>query len=224
MRNEAASARLRTWLVRRAEETAYADASPSLKRIVPLFTRPGDRELFRLEHPTVTTSDTGIVNASVGDVRMADFNRRMYRSPSVSIREQTGTNENIDFGLCVHDFLDMITRASPGCEWARYFGRIDNDMNADEVQRMSVEYPFVIYMFNGWQLAYRGCVYWYNSIVDAFTRWLHILAVDGRDSPAVPFAAAFRASIYAELMRFVVHAQEPVVAAGVVRGAPAFIV
>lgn len=224
MRNEAASARLRTWLVRRAEQTAYADASPSLRRIVPLFMRPGDRELFRLEHPTVTTSDAGIVNASIGDVRMADFNRRMYRSPSTCIREQTGANENIDFGLCVHDFLDMITRASPGCEWARFFGRFDADMNVTEVQRLSIEYPFVVYVFNGWQLAYRGCVYWYNSIVDAIVRWLHILAVDGPECPAVPFAAASRASVYAELLRFVVHGQEPIVASEAMRGAPAFLV
>lgn len=223
-RDADAAARLRRWLVRRSEQTVYRDPAPSLKRlVVRLHMRPGDRELYRLQHPTVTTSDAGIVAASVGDTRMSDINRRVHLTPSACIREHVDrTPETLEFGICAHDFIDMLTRGSPGCEWAQHYGRFAVEMNVDEVQRMSSMHPFLVHMFNGWQLAYAGCVRWYNSFVDAFVAWLRILDTDGAASASTVFAAAARGDIYAELRRYVLRGLEPTTTADV-QAAPMFI-
>lgn len=224
VRDEEAAARMRRWLVRRSEQTVYRDPAPSLKRlVVRLHMRPGDRELYRLQHPTVTTSDAGIVAASVGDTRMSDINRRVHLTPSACIREHVNrTPETLELGICAHDFIDMLTRGSPGCEWAQHYARFSLEMDANEVQRMSSMHPFLVYMFNGWQLAYAGCVRWYNSFVDAFVAWLRILDTDGAASQSTVFAAAARADIYNELRRYVLRGLEPTTAADV-QAAPMFI-
>lgn len=224
-RDPDAAARLRRWLVRRSEQTVYRDPAPSLKRLmVRLHMRPGDRELYRLQHPTVTTSDAGIVASSVGDARMADINRRVHLTPSGCIREQVDrVPETLEFGLCAHDFIDMLTRGSPGCEWARHYGRVAVEMDVDEVQRMSNMQPFVVYLFNGWQLAYAGRVLWYNSFVDAFVAWLRVLDAAEPSAVSPVFAAAARSEIYAEMVRYVLRGLEPTTAADV-QAAPMFFV
>jgi hypothetical protein len=226
-RDPAAAARLRQWLLRRSEQTVYRDAAPSLKRLlIRLHMRPGDRELYRLQHPMVTASDAGIVADSLGDTRMSTINTRMYLSPSSCIRDQLMTPgpETAELGLCVHDFLDMLTQGSAGCEWARNYGRIDVEMNADEVQRLSCTHPFVVRLFNAWQLVYDGHVYWYNSIIDSIVAWLRVLAAVGHHSLSPTFRAAAAAPLFAELVEFVVDGREPARPADVLGGAPSFIV
>ena len=226
-RDPAAAARLRQWLLRRSEQTVYRDAAPSLKRLlIRLHMRPGDRELYRLQHPMVTASDAGIVAASLGDTRMASINTRMYLSPSSCIRDQlmAPPPETVELGLCVHDFLDMLTQGSPGCEWSRNYGRIDVEMDADEVQRLSSAHPFVVRLFNAWQLVYDNHVYWYNSIIDALVAWLRVLMAIGPNSLSPTFRAAAAAPLFCELVDFVVAGREPARAPEAVGGVPSFIV
>jgi len=229
-RDADAAARMREWLTRQSERTSFRDVAPSLKRLVmKLHVRPGDRELYRLQFPTVTATDAGIVAKSVGEAYMAGINAHMHAIPATVIRREIhlGERDTLEFAICAHDFFDMLSRSSPGCEWALYFGRFEVEMDVDEVQRMSSMQPYLVYMFNGWQLAYDGCVYWYNSFIDALVAWLRLLdeaiSIDnmiaaGGAHPDViehakartpAFAAAARADFYREIVRYVVQGLEP---------------
>lgn len=205
LRHPEAAARLRQWLRCRADEVVYSDASPTLKRLLMrCHLRPGDRELYRLQHPMTTASDLAIVAASMGNTRMADINGRMHLSPSACIRRDLyEAVETTELGLCIYDLLDMLTRGSPGCEWALHYARIDVDMAVDaveHVQRCSDVCPFVVRLFNGWQLVYAGAVHWFNSSIDAIVAWLRVLAADGAASALPTVRAAAASSFYRELM------------------------
>lgn len=228
-RDAAASARMRQWLLCRADEISYSDAAPTLKRLlVRCFLRPGDRELYRLQNPVITASDTAIVAASVGTTRMADINRRVHLSPSACIRAQlaTGAAESVELGLCIYDLLDMLTRGMPGCEWAQHYARIDIEMHnedIDELQRCSDVCPFVVRLFNGWQAVHDGAVHWFNSSVDAIVFWLRVLVTDGPASPSPMFRAAAVAPFYREMADYVLEGVRPA-AATAAAVVPSFIV
>lgn len=208
--------RLCTWLVRRSKETTYRDASPSLKAYyIRAHMRPGDRELDRLLHPTVTTSDAGIVAASLGDTRMADINRCLQTSPSAAIRAELDTPEpaqpeSLVLGFCLYDFLEMISQDVPGCSWARFYARPELDLDTDEVQRTSLDVPLVVQVFNHWQLAHGGSLFWYNSAVAAIVEWLRLLDAPEPGEFAPPtWLAARRAPLFRALADWVLYAREP---------------
>jgi hypothetical protein len=211
--DEAACARLRLWLLRRAEQTVYRDPSPSLLRLlVRAHMRPGDRELYRLQHPAVTTSDAGIVAASLGDTRMSDINRRAGLSPSACIRAQLPAappTESLELGLCIHDFLGMVTQGIPGGAWAEYYSQTELELDADRMQRLTIDYPMVVQVFNHWQLADNGVLSWYNCAVAAIAEWLRCLDMRGEHSLSPEWRAAYHAPLYRSLIAYVVHGREP---------------
>jgi hypothetical protein len=211
--------RLREWFHERAAGDACREPSHTLRRVfVSMHLGPGDRELHRLQYPQVTTSDAGIVSRTLGDARMSDVNKRSGFSPAVCIRDQlvldapTNVPESLELGVCMYDVMESWTQGTPGCPWALHYARVEVLMDPDEVQRISVDYPLVVQLFNAWQLVFQRRVYWHNNAAAAIVHWLELLDESRRggwrsESPA--YRAAVASPVYGDLVRRVLFPPPP---------------
>lgn len=205
--DEAAAQRVRAELLALNEEHPCRERAPTLQRdFVAMFVQPGDRALHLLRNPGTTTSDVGLAGATLGDARMADVNRRSQLSPYECLRTQLAAaprHESLELGLCLHDFLNALTVGVPGAEWERYYSRPKSALaaNVEDVQQSAMEAPTLVQLFNHWQLAYRGRVFWYNSYVHSLVAWLLLLR-EQRTAPhsaSAEYSAAARATVFDRL-------------------------
>jgi len=210
-----AMSRLCAWLQAKSNEIVYQNASPSLKRVfVRMHMRPGDREISQMQRPGVTLSDAGVVADTLAESRMAQINPRVNLSPTECIRlhlgewSYDGPPEPLELGICIHDFMDMITQDAPGCGWSAYYSRLELCVEMDEVQRMTLDRPMVVQLFSHWQVVYANRVYWFNSIVASITFWLFLMegaAQQKWTSQSAEYNSACRSEFYTDMLDTVVH-------------------